>query len=229
MGAPGIAFETWDEELRAMTDIDTELRRFVSAIVLGDAPAVSALLAASPQMARARFVSGATRQAANSFFLDRVERYIVAGDSALHIGAAVYEAGIIRSLLHAGADVHAQNRFGDQPLHAAAVGNPNSPRWNPVAQAATIEILIEAGADPNAADKRGVTPLHKAVRTRCAAAVHALLERGADPAQKNKSGSTPMLLAIQNTGRGGTGTPEAKDQQQQILRLLEERTSAPSR
>jgi hypothetical protein len=29
-----------------------------------------------------------------------------------------------------------------------------------------------------------------------------------------------MLLAIQNTGRGGTGSPEAKAQQEEILRLL---------
>jgi len=206
-----------------MASVDTELMQFVSAIVHGDGPTVSLLLVASPELARARFIAGATRQAAKSFFLDRIDRYIFAGDSALHIAAAGYQADIVRQLIAASADVHAQNRLGDQPLHAAAVGNPNSPRWNPLAQVATIEILIEAGADPNAADKRGVTPLHKAVRTRCAAAVHALLKRGADPAIKNKSGSTPMLLAVRNTGRGGSGTPEAKAQQQEIVRLLKER------
>jgi hypothetical protein len=30
------------------------------------------------------------------------------------------------------------------------------------------------------------------------------------------------VLANQNTGRGGTGTPEAKAQQEEILRLLAE-------
>jgi len=208
-----------------MANVDTELKQFVSAIVLGDVATVSRLLAASPELARARFLSGATRQAAYSFFLDPIGRYIVAGDAALHIAAAAFESDIVRTLLHAGADVHAQNRFGDQPLHAAAIGNPNSPRWNPVAQVATIDTLIEAGADPNAADKRGVTPLHKAVRTRSAEAVRTLLKHGADPAIKNKSGSTPMLLAIHNTGRGGTGTPKAKAQQQEIIRLLEDRNS----
>src|SRR6185369_9883482 len=98
--------------------------------------------------------------------------------------------------------------------------NPNSIAWNPSAQAATIVCIVQAGADPNAIDKSGVTALHRAVRTRCAAAVRALLECGADPTRKNKSGSTPMLLATQNTGRGGTGSPEAKSQQQEILRLL---------
>jgi ankyrin repeat protein len=91
------------------------------------------------------------------------------------------------------------------------------------AQAATVARLIAAGADPNATDKSGVTPLHRAVRTRCAAAVKALLEVGADPRRKNNSGSTPMLLAAQNTGRGGSGSSEAKAQQELIVQLLRER------
>jgi hypothetical protein len=68
----------------------------------------------------------------------------------------------------------------------------------------------------------GVTPLHRAVRTRSAAAVAALLEHGADARRKNKNGSTPMLLATQTTGRGGSGSPEAKAQQGEIVRLLEQ-------
>jgi hypothetical protein len=71
-----------------------------------------------------------------------------------------------------------------------------------------------------------VTPLHRAVRTRCAAAVGALLDGGADTRRKNRSGSTPMLLAAQNTGRGGTGSPEAKAQQDVIVRMLEQRDLA---
>lgn len=113
-----------------------------------------------------------------------------------------------------------ENRMGDQPLHSAAAGIPGSDTWNPSAQAETIRCLIESGADANASDKRDVSPLHVAVRTRCAAAVRALLEYGADPARKNNSGSTPMLLATRNSGRGGSGSPEAKEQQKEILRLL---------
>jgi hypothetical protein len=67
----------------------------------------------------------------------------------------------------------------------------------------------------------GVTPLHRAVRTRCAAAVKVLLESGADVGCKNKNGSTPAQLATRNTGRGGSGSPEAKAQQSEIVRLLE--------
>src|SRR6266853_2768735 len=55
-----------------------------------------------------------------------------------------------------------------------------------------------------------------------AAAVRALIEGGADPRVPNRNGSTPLLLATQNTGRGGSGSAEAKAQQKEILRLLVE-------
>jgi ankyrin repeat protein len=97
---------------------------------------------------------------------------------------------------------------------------PGASHFNPPAQTATIATLIEAGADPNATDKHGVAPLHRAVRMRCAAAVKALLEGGADPMRPNRNGSTPMMLAGKTTGRGGSGSPEAKAQQQEIVRLL---------
>lgn len=199
---------------------DSDLREFVTAIIAGDGKAVARQLAISPEMACARFAEGATRQHAQEFFLTEIERYIVGGDTALHLASAAYQAEIVRELVRAGADVHAGNRFGDQPLHAAARGNPNSVRWDPEAQTATIAALIEAGADPNAANKRGVTPLHVAVRTRSAAAVRTLVDLGAEPARKNKSGSTPLRLAQITSGRGGSGSPECKEQQEQILRLL---------
>ncbi|HET6205394.1 MAG TPA: ankyrin repeat domain-containing protein [Terracidiphilus sp.] len=208
-----------------MSDSELTLRKFVNAIADGEEAAAFDMLASSPQLAKASFNAGATRQAVNEYFLDRIKRYVVEGDTALHIAAAAYQTELVRSLIRAGADVQAGNRFGDQPLHAAAVGAPGSHLWNPQAQAETIICLIEAGADPNTADKRGVTPLHKAVRTRCASAVRALLEHGADPARKNKSGSTAMVLATHNTGRGGTGSPEAREQQREIVRLLEQGSS----
>jgi len=206
-----------------MVKSDFALRQLVEAVIVGDAEGVSRLLEATPQLARAGFQAGATRQSSEPFFLDRIARYIYAGDTALHIAAAAYQTKIVNDLLAAGADVHARNRLGQEALHAAACGSPGSRIWDPPAQAATIAGLVEAGADPNVLDKSGVSPLHKAIRTRCAAAVRTLLDLGADPVGPNKNGSTPMLLAIENTGRGGTGSPEAKLQQQEILRLLDER------
>jgi hypothetical protein len=203
-----------------VTNPDTTLRDFVAAIVTGDGRRASQLLAASPPLAQTSFQTGATRHSENSYYLTEIGRYIWTGDTALHIAAAAYQTEMVRKLLASGANVRAKNRLGDQPLHSAAVGQPGSPMWNPRAQEATIVCLIKAGADPNAFDKTGASPLHRAIRTRCAMAVRALLERGADPELRNRMGSTPTLLATQNTGRGGTGTPESKAQQAEILRLL---------
>jgi ankyrin repeat protein len=205
---------------------DTKLLSLVRAIVVGDAARALWLLAASPVLASARVQGGATRQAANPYFLDEIRHYVYAGDTALHLAAAAYQLKIVRALIAMGSDVRARNRRGAEPLHYAVDGGPGSRWWNPAAQAATVACLIEAGADPNTVDKSGVTPLHRAVRTRCAAAVSALLDGGADARRRNGNGSTPMQLATWTTGRGGSGSPESKAQQAEIARLLEQHGSA---
>jgi hypothetical protein len=197
------------------------LMTLIRAIGVDDAAAVR-LLTASPALASARVAQGATREAATDYYLDPIGHYVYAGDGALHIAATAYRCEIARRLIALGADVRARNRRGAEPLHYAADGAPGAPTWNPDAQAETIAILIAAGADPNAVDNSGVMPLHRAVRTRCAAAVKALIAGGADPHPKNKRGSSPMQLATRTTGRGGSGAPEAKAQQIEIVRLLEE-------
>jgi hypothetical protein len=198
---------------------DSALMTLVRAIVAGDVAIDLRLLAASPALARASFEVGVTRQTAEAY-LDDLGRYVCAGGTALHVAAATYRTDVVQAPITKGADLRARNRLGAEPHHAAVVGVPGSSTWNPRAQAATVACLIAAGADPNAVDKNGVAPLHRAVRTRCAAAVRALLAGGADARRKNRSGSTPMRLATQNTGRGGTGSPDAKAQQQAIVRLL---------
>jgi hypothetical protein len=201
---------------------DAELMRLVRTIVAADDAAVFGLLATNPALAKAHFEGGATRGMAKPYHIDEIGHYIYSGDTALHIAAACYREKVAGKLIAMGADIRASNRRGAEPLHYAADGIPGSRAWNPRAQAGTVVCLIEAGADLNVFDKSGATPLHRAVRTRCAAAVKALLEGGADPRRKNKSGSPPLLLAIQNTGRGGSGSREAKAQQEQIVQLLQE-------
>jgi len=196
---------------------DAELMTLFRAIIADDEATASELLAASPDLSIQRVQDGATRQAAAEHYIVEIAHYVYAGDSALHVAAAAYRPGMVRVLVAAGADVDARNRRGAQPLHYAADGAPGSPTWNPGAQAETITRLVEAGADPNAIDKSEVTPLHRAVRTRCAAAVSALLDGGADPRRTNNRGSTPVQLATRTTGRGGSGSPEAKAQQAEIL------------
>ena len=196
-------------------------RRLVEVIVSGDGVAAVRLLEASPLLARERAAQGATRQAPQHSFFDRILHYMYVGDSALHMAAAAFQPVVVEKLIAMGADVHARNRRGAEPLHYAVDGGPGLPTWNPTAQREIIAMLIGAGADPNALDISGVAPVHRAVRNRCAAAVAALIEGGADPCAPNRSGSTPMLLATRNTGRGGSGSLEAKAQQQDILRILE--------
>ncbi len=201
---------------------EQSLRQFVDAIVANDAALFSKLIDGSPALATASFSQGATRQGPrpSPSFIKEIGHYIYSGDTALHFAAASYRHKMVDKLIEAGANVRAKNRRLAEPIHAAAFGIPGSPRWDPTAQAAAIVRLIEGGADPNAQNMDGATALHRAVRTRCAAAVLALLNHGADPAIRNKSGSTAMQLALLTTGRGGSGSPEAKAQQQEILLLL---------
>ena len=197
-----------------------QFRALVQAIVSGEV--ARKMVRALPHLAKARAAYGATRQTAAEHFYKEILHYMYEGDTALHMAAAAYQEQMASELIARGGDVRAKNRRGAEPIHYAADGVPGGPAWNPDAQAATIACLIAAGADPNVNDKSGVAPLHRAVRSRCAAAVKVLLESGADVDAANGRGSTPLLLAMQNTGRGGTGSVRAKAQQAEILRLLKE-------
>jgi ankyrin repeat protein len=192
---------------------DATLMGLAGAIVRGDQARVFDLLAGASELASARL--------AGEYFLEEIRHNLYAGDTALHIAAACYEADTARALVNAGTSVAAANRRGAQPLHYAVDGGPGNARWNPMAQRDTVRCLLRLGADPNAFDKNGTAPLHRAVRNRCAAAVEALLEGGADPHAANRSGSTAMRLARLTTGRGGTGSAEARAQQQEIVGLLQ--------
>jgi hypothetical protein len=191
------------------------------AIVARDRPAAARLLDNSPALAREAARSGADRAHAREHFLEAIAHYAYAGDTALHIAAAAHDPGIVSDLIARGADPHARNRRGAEPLHYAADGRPGAPGWNAEAQAEVVRLLIAAGADPNAADRRGVMPLHRAVRTRSAAAVRALLAGGADPQRANGSGSTPLRLATLTTGKSGSGSRTAREQQAEIIAILQ--------
>lgn len=190
---------------------------FARAIVQGDHEHVSDLLAGGPELALACLAG----HVAQECFVDEIRHMVYAGDTALHLAGACYEADVARALVDAGASVAATNRRGAQPLHYAVDGGPGNARWNPMAQRDTVLCLLQLGADPNAFDKNGTAPLHRAVRNRCAAAVKALIDGGADPRASNRSGSTPVQLARWTTGRGGIGSAEARAQLQEILRVLQ--------
>jgi ankyrin repeat protein len=190
------------------------MTRLLRAIAAGDHRAAIALLDATPSLAAA----GLARR--DEFFLAERLAQVYEGDTALHAAAFSYDPEMARELVTRGADVRARNRRGAEPLHAAVIGAPGSSGWNPARQRAVILYLIEAGADPDATAAGGVTPLHRAVRNRCSAAVETLLSAGADPRVENDRGSTASDLARWTTGRGGTGSAEARAEQRIIIELL---------
>jgi hypothetical protein len=198
--------------------LDGAFDAFCAAVAAGDRGA--ALGVVTPELARLSVEVGARRDTAGAYWLEGIGHHLYAGDTALHVAAAGYAAALVSALVTVGADVGARNRMGAAALHYAADGQPGSARWDPAVQAETVTALLGAGADPDAVDERGVTALHRAVRCRCAAAVAALLAGGADPARPNGNGSTALDLATRTTGRGGSGTPEARAQQQEILAML---------
>jgi ankyrin repeat protein len=198
----------------------SDLSQLLMAIATDDHRTAVNLLDATPSLAAARCARR------DEFFLAERLTQVYEGDTALHAAAFSYDAEMARELVTRGADVRGRNRRGSEPLHAAVVGVPGSATWNPARQRAVILYLVEAGADPNATAAGGVTPLHRAVRNRCSAAVDALLGVGADPRLENTSGSTASDLAHWTTGRGGTGSPEAKAEQQIIIELLDSATSS---
>ena len=187
------------------------MNAFHAAIVADDRARAAASLVAEPQLAR-RLVDEQRLHAS------RIFHWIYVGDTALHLASAGYRVEIARLLIAAGADANsAKNRRRSRPLHYAADGYIAGPEWSGERQVEMLKVLLEAGAEVDAQDANGATALHRAVRTRCAAAAMHLLESGSDPTIRNKSGSMPFHLAVQNTGRGGSGEDAAKEAQRRIV------------
>lgn len=187
------------------------MNALLAAIVDDDLTRVTELLARDPGLSTQTITEQKLYEA-------RIFHWMYVGDTALHLAAAGYRVEIVKALLHGGADPNAAgNRRRSRAMHYASDGYLLGPEWDPERQVETIKLLLDAGANLNAQDQNGATALHRAVRTRCAAAALYLLSVGADPTIRNKPGSTPFHLAVQNTGRGGSGEEIAKDGQRQII------------
>ncbi len=109
------------------------------------------------------------------------------------------DPAVITTLIQAGADVHARDRFRYTPLHKAAEnGTP-----------ASVRALLQAGADPHARSRQldwfffqfrgGPTPLHSAAANPDPDVAAILLEAGADVgARGHRWGDTPLHRAARN-------------------------------
>lgn len=199
---------------------DSALLQLIRLIVDDDFGRVVALINSSPGLLRQSLTTGVTRKTANQFYIPKIAHYLIEGDTPLHAAAAGYRTRIVSFILKNDADVRARDRLGAEPLHYASDGGPNLHSWDTKRQAETIRLLVKAGADLDAVNKLGVAPLHRAVRQRCLNAVTTLVNLDADVMLRNGSGSTPLHLAVQNTGKGGSGSLEAKELQGKIILFL---------
>lgn len=105
-------------------------------------------------------------------------------ETPLHKALSAQNKEIIRMLIDAGANVNAQNSFGQVPLHYTS-SIPEIAR-----------MLIQAGADVNSKDQNRETLLHYAVRHNNIEITRMLIDAGADVNAQNIFGQTPLHQAI---------------------------------
>lgn len=107
------------------------------------------------------------------------------GTTALHWARKIE---IVKALLLAGADVHAEDNNGNTPLHPLCLLPENI-------TLPLIEILVSKGAKINHQAKDGNTPLLRAIGfCNCKMATF-LIENGADVNLKASEGPSPLSLA----------------------------------
>jgi uncharacterized protein len=118
---------------------------------------------------------------------DLVNAYTDDGFQPLGLAAYFGQEGASRTLIEAGADVHApaRNSLGVTPIQSAVAGR----------NAAITRLLLEAGADPNVRERGGYTPLHVAAHNGDIDILRGLLVAGADLNAKNDDGKTPPDMA----------------------------------
>jgi hypothetical protein len=161
---------------KAESSQNFELMTLIRAIASSDTPGALRLLEASPELARQAVVIGATRHVSTDYYFKEIEHYVYGGDTALQIAAAAYALETSKQLLAKGANVRARNRRGAEPLHYAVDGIPESPGWNPIAQADVIERLIDDAAirmpPTRAVSLHCTEPCARAVQPRCGLSWH---------------------------------------------------------
>lgn len=111
------------------------------------------------------------------------------GATPLHLAAQRGHLGICKSLIQAGADVHARTRPLDQtPLYLAAMEG----------HVEVLRCLVDAGAKINSSSRGGWTPLHGAARRGHTEAISFLISRGANLMAEEKKCNLPIHFAARS-------------------------------
>jgi ankyrin repeat protein len=109
------------------------------------------------------------------------------GTTALHWAVRANDLAKAETLIRAGADAKAADRYGVTPLYLACVNG----------SAAMIAKLLDAGADANSVDPTGETALMTAARTGTPDALKVLIDRGAKVnATDAEFQQTALMLAV---------------------------------
>ena len=138
------------------------------------------------------------------------------GDTALHRAAGCGHEKVVQQLLKHGADVCANDRAGNTPLHLAALflndvsahdirtSTLLENRGRETRQVRTLsyslavkQSLLSHGADVNSLNLRGESALHLAVCDGHSSLSRLLLESGADITLKDRNGLAPLSIAAQ--------------------------------
>lgn len=183
--------------------VDPKLAALLSAVRLGDSKSVSKMIAAHPELVRAKDKAGNTplhhaagfgNVATMKVLLDRgADANAGNRRKSTPLLWSLYEGAKVRLLLAHGADVSAKTVDGRSAIYQAAVMGNTIP---------VLRLLIEKGADANAKTPTGMTPLMAASRGNLDA-MRLLLDSGADVKARNAAGGTALMAAA------STGRPEA--------------------
>ena len=150
-------------------------------IYVGDTALHVAAAGYRVEIAKVLLAAGADPNAAKNHRRSQPLHYASDGYLENPCWNAKRQVAMIRLLLQAGADIHAQDKNGATPLHRAVRTRC----------AAAVKCLLEAGSDATIQNKPGSTPFHLAVQN---------TGRGGSGAEKAKAAQREIIEAFLEKG-----------------------------
>ena len=144
------------------------------------------------------------------------------GATPFLLAASAGNAGLMHSLVAAGADPLLMTTQGMTPLMAAA-GMARTPGETLVPEAQALEavkLALKLGNQVNARDASGDTALHGAAHVRLDAVVQLLVDNGAEADAQNKNGETPLIYAERILQLQGVSSVSERTSTGDLLRKL---------
>jgi ankyrin repeat protein len=193
----GADFRIQVQDEPAARPVDPKLAALVSAVRSADTKLVEKLLAASPELVKAKDAAGATllHHAAGFGNVATMKLLLSQGADAnagnrrksTALFWALHDEAKVRLLLEHGADVNAKSIDGRTPVYqAASMGNA----------APVLRLLLDKGANPDAKLLNGMTPLMAASRGNLQG-LQLLLDKEVNVNAKNAAGATALMAAAQ--------------------------------